>query len=234
MKPNCFFVISRFTEDVSWIKEYTNNYIVYNKGEDNLDSFNVKKMPNFGGCQYDICHFIHENYENLPEYIGFLQGRPFDHCNKNKFEQIISDNIPKAIESYEEYLSGNPPACKMSTEYNDNGFAEINDSWYISHCNRVLATDKGHPITCPFTTFDGYMESLFENYTHLDYVRFAPGSQYLIHKNNALYYSKHFWKTIMDIFPTTIGLNGGTEAHLVERAMWLILNNIYIPKEQLR
>jgi hypothetical protein len=53
-----FLVISRFNEDISWINDYTSNYIIYNKGEELPPSFKQKLLPNFGANQYDIFKYI--------------------------------------------------------------------------------------------------------------------------------------------------------------------------------
>ena len=85
-----YFVISRYKENIDWIKSYATNYLIYNKGEE-LVGYNQKLQPNFGANQYDICHFIHENYENLPDVIAFLQGDPFDHCLIDRFNVLIQN-----------------------------------------------------------------------------------------------------------------------------------------------
>jgi hypothetical protein len=51
-KPEAFIVVSRYKENLDWLPQLTDNYIVYNKG-DNLDfeKTNVKKiidLPNVG------------------------------------------------------------------------------------------------------------------------------------------------------------------------------------------
>ena len=53
-KIKAFLIISRFNEDISWINNYTSNYIIYNKGENLPETYKQKMVPNFGGNQYDI------------------------------------------------------------------------------------------------------------------------------------------------------------------------------------
>ena len=230
-QPNCFFVVSRFNEDVSWIKEYypeNEGYLIINKGEALSDIKCINK-PNFGGNQYDICEYIYENYENLPDLIAFMQAKPFDHCKREKFDKIIYNNRSTSIEDYEDYVIANPGAVRKISEGVDSGYMEINDSWYIPAMNNQIR-GNGFEANCPFGSFNDYMNSIFENYSTLDYLRFAPGSQYLAPKANCLFYSKEFWKHMMELFPKTIGLNGGTEGHIIERSMWYILNNVYKAK----
>ena len=221
-----FFVITRYNEDLSWLWEYThNNYLIYNKGEDNIDEFDsqyhhVQKVNNFGGNQYDICKYIYDNYDNLPEIICFLQGNPFDHCKKDKLDKIIHNRYFTAIESYEDN-----PENDVHKKDTDGGYMEINSGWYIAEHNRKLL-DDGNEITCKFT-FESLMFDLFQDYKSLSFIRFAPASQYLVERAHCLQYSRTFWKKVMEMFPTTIGINGGTEAHIIERAIYHILKGTY-------
>ena len=233
MKSKCLFVISRYNEDISWIKNYSNNYIVYNKGKDNLPGYKVQKRPNFGGNQYDIFHFIYYNYDNLPQLMAFVQGNPFDHCKKEKFDAIIGNTSFTSLESYENFLkTADRKRCRLTKGF-DSGYSEINNSWYIESHNGTIKK-KGYKVTCPFKNIAQFMDSLFEDYDDPKFIRFAPGSQYLVEKKQCLFYSKKFWKYLMDVIPTKEGLNGGTEGHIIERSIWSIFNNIYTPVKKLQ
>ena len=79
MKYN--FVVARFNEDVSWLSKITLpdcEFKIYNKGEDNLSYPSIKR-PNLGGDSETLINYIVENYDNLPDYVIFTQGNPFDH-----------------------------------------------------------------------------------------------------------------------------------------------------------
>ena len=218
-KPKASFVISRYKEDPSWIKNYTDDYIIYNKGEPLDDNFNAVKRPNIGGNQYDIAYFIHENYNNLPDLMAFVQGDPFDHCKKEKFDQIIYNEEFTSLESYE-HLE-NTFAHIIDT---DGGYTEINNSWFI------LPHNQTHNLTCKYVSYHHFMRETFEDYDYPNYIRFCPGSQYLVTKQQALQHPKNFWKYIMDQLPE----NNMTEAHIVERAFLYILTGRYQVKDFLR
>ena len=51
IEPKAYLVVSRYKEDVSWIKNLTSKYIIYNKGEKLPDSYNQICLPNFGANQ---------------------------------------------------------------------------------------------------------------------------------------------------------------------------------------
>lgn len=77
-------VVARYNENLDWLKTVPWDYIVFNKGEDNLPKWikNEIKLPNIGREAHTYLTYILKNYDNLPEYTIFLQGSPFDHSRK--------------------------------------------------------------------------------------------------------------------------------------------------------
>ena len=71
-------IISRFDEDLSWLKKYNYyNIFVYNKGNSikNEDFKNIIKLKNVGRESHTWLYHIVKNYNNLNEINIFLQGR---------------------------------------------------------------------------------------------------------------------------------------------------------------
>lgn len=209
-KIKAFLIISRFNEDISWINNYTSNYIIYNKGENLPETYKQKMVPNFGGNQYDIFNYIYTNYNKLPNLIAFMQGNPFDHCLPERFDQLIYN------ESYT-HLFGD-------INYPHGEYFESNNNWYID------ASFNGHKPPSKFSSFDEYMHHMFEDYTPLSTLYFPPGSQLIVEKERCLFYSKEFWKKLMEVIRIEWGINGGREAHIVERSIQLIFENQYKEK----
>lgn len=75
---NFLLVIARYKEPLSWVKFLNVPYIVYNKGEDYIPNSVVTKP--FGREAYSYLKFIVDNYDTLPDFVGFCHGIPFDHC----------------------------------------------------------------------------------------------------------------------------------------------------------
>ena len=103
-------VIARYNEDIEWSKKYSSNVLIINKGDKIEGIENQIFYPNVGREGHSYYKYIVDNYDNLDEYIIFLQGNPFDHSpdiikildtiidiyNKNKEEfinMIINTNI---------------------------------------------------------------------------------------------------------------------------------------------
>ena len=205
-----FLVISRYKEDISWVKNLTSRYVIYNKGDVLPEEYVQIERPNFGANQYDIFHFIHSNYDNLPELMAFTQGDPFDHCLSERFYSLISSNTFTPLFGDRNYPHGN--------------YSEDNNNWYLNQ------PWQSHKPQSKFSTFDEYMEFLFCDYVHEPVLTFPPGSQIIVERERCLFYSRDFWEKLMSVFPTIDGVNGGREAHIVERSIQLIFENKYHEK----
>lgn len=212
-------VISRYNEDVSWLEEYNFDYIIYNKGNELDKKYNHINVENIGGNQRDIFQYIYDNYDNLPDTMAFIQANPFDHCNKSKFDKIINNNFFTSLESYEDIVQGDSQILDENNEY-----MEINNSWYISSHN------SSYNQSCRYSSFDGFMNSIFTNYESKRWNKFSPGSQYIITKQIAKFYSKTFWKYLMDL----LDKNFITEGHIIERSLWMIFECRLEPINELK
>lgn len=110
------FIISRYNEDLSWIKIHdyiVNNSIIYNKGEKLIDFnnvINISNNPEHGREADTYLKFIIDNYYQLPEYTFFIQGYPFDHSPE--FIPITSYMIINNI--FKDYQ---PLSCFWKREY---------------------------------------------------------------------------------------------------------------------
>lgn len=206
---NKLFLINHYERDFRWVTEYTENYLVYNKNKHSPFRVHpsVMEVANFGVNIYDMFHFFYYNYYELPDLIVLLQDYPFDHCRKELFDKLIKRNIFTPIEEY--YLT---PANSYEKRDFDGGFKEINNGWFIDSHN------KTHGLTCKYQSVDQFMDKYFSNYKHVDYLRFAPGAQYIVEKQQILHYPRMFWFLLMMEFDVP----NMTEAHIVERCLWMI------------
>lgn len=76
-------VVSRFNEDVSWLREFGSNVRIMNKGDFHTIPVVMqpysKTLPNIGLDQYSHLRYIVDNYENLPSTVIFTQANLKDH-----------------------------------------------------------------------------------------------------------------------------------------------------------
>lgn len=80
-------VISRYDEDIDWVKNLTYPYTIYNKGEDDISLPNIK-LQNLGRESGTYIHHIIQNYEHLPDSLILLQANPFEH-SRDVLERIV-------------------------------------------------------------------------------------------------------------------------------------------------
>lgn len=69
-------VVARYNENVDWCKNFKNSRVfIYDKSGINNGWIN---LPNVGREAHTYLTHIINNYDNLSEYVCFLQGNPFD------------------------------------------------------------------------------------------------------------------------------------------------------------
>jgi hypothetical protein len=82
-------VIVRYNEDIALFSPFNNNLVIYNKGDDDINSLinqnNIIKCDNIGREGGTYLKYIIDNYYDLPNYIIFTQA--------NISEYIYPDNI---------------------------------------------------------------------------------------------------------------------------------------------
>jgi hypothetical protein len=98
-------IVSRYNEDISWTKEFS-NVVIYNKGETLKGDYNEIELENVGRESHTYLRYICDNYEILDEHIIFLQGHPFDHSPNiiKNLKKYTSENIDVDFEFLSERI----------------------------------------------------------------------------------------------------------------------------------
>lgn len=213
------WIVNSYNTDYSWINNYTSDYIIYDKTCTALENDKVKHQPNFGYNIYDYCYYIINYYNNLPDVCVFIKANVFEHCKKEVFDKLIENNQFTPLEYY-----GAKPANDFEDRTMDGGFLEINNSWYInSHIFTYGAKTNRY-----FKTYNEFLDAVFEKPEHPEWIRFSPGANYIVPKENILYYSLNFWKKIFSYVSYT---QLPTEAHIIERALYYIFTNKFVERK---
>lgn len=221
-EPNAFLVVSNWNNDVSWIKNYTNwYYVVYDKSNTLSEKeYNILNVDNVGYNIHDICHFIVENYDVLPELVAFLEGNPFDHCKKETFNKLIYNNYFTPIEDYSDVEES-----YAHKKDKDGGYMERNNSWYIKSHVQTHGADTNRYIR----NYNQFLDLMFENPKYPEWIRFSPGAQYIVPRENIEYYSIDFYKKLMSLVDYH---RIPVEAHVIERALYYIFTNKWREKKR--
>ena len=202
-----FLVISNFNNDITWVPEYTDNYLIYNRGgkEDFPDTIDRKKVitsPNVGYNSYDYFCFIIDHYDNLPDCTIFAKGHAFPrHVSKEYFDRVVNNAYFTPLED----VTQHHPKWPTSFFSSEGGYCEINNSWYLEF----------HP-TKFFHNYNDFLQFCFKDPVIPRYNRFAPGGDYIVPKANILKLPKVFYKNLRT-FLSHHQVPG--ETHIIERAM---------------
>jgi hypothetical protein len=181
---------------MSWTKYYSDFlYVIYDRSEVPLPgAFRV--MPNIGSDIYDKLTYMIDNYDDLPEVGIYIKANLFKYITKEEFDLVKDNNTftPLLTQHHKTYM----PVCF----YKDGLYHEINNKWYLAQ----------HPANRPQELLD---------FLKLDeeYVAFAPGSNYIIPRENILKHPKEFYVKLRsflewDRYPG--------EAQIIERALYKI------------
>jgi hypothetical protein len=82
--PSYKIVISKFNEPLDWLDILDrDNVIVYNKSEETNPEY--IPLKNIGREADTFLYYIIQNYDNLPDYVIFLQGDPFSHMQYTQY-----------------------------------------------------------------------------------------------------------------------------------------------------
>tara|TARA_Y100000589_G_C27140429_1_gene624405 strand:+ start:507 stop:1334 length:828 start_codon:yes stop_codon:yes gene_type:complete len=231
-----FLCISYFNENIEWLKEYNNPHVIYNKvweSETKFDKLNndnklsikltlQERYPNFNIVNgelngYNIneyLRFIIDNYENLPKTVAFIKANTIGrHVSKNCFNKLIKNEYFTCIEEWESHSIKQSSFKSNYAMFScDGGWMEKNTSWYLNH--------PKHPIKY-FNNYNQFLKFCFKNPVIPKYIRFAPGANYIVPKEQILKYDKTFYKNLK-LFTSHSKIPG--EAHMLERALYTIWN----------
>lgn len=213
MAINKLWIVNCHNKDFSWIPQYTNNYIIYDKTCSLIETEKITHQKNVGYNIYDYMHYIVNNYDKLPEVCVFLKANAFQHCKKEAFDILIKNNNFTPIEDY-----SHVPESAWHKKSIDGGYMELNNSWYI-HSHRQT---YGPEVVRYIENYNEFLNSMFNISHYPQWIRFSPGGQYIVPKENILYYSQDFYKKLMGFVDYH---QIPSEAHVIERALYYIFTN---------
>jgi hypothetical protein len=164
MPTNTKIIVARYNENIEWTKQF-DNVILYNKGDECVE--NEIKLPNVGREGHTYYTYIYDNYDDLPDYVIFLQGNPFDHSPniiKDANDLIRNENKPDFI------FLGNQLIC------------------YLNGCPAHAGLQDTMKII---------YEELFGKEIHTNPIKFTSGAQFMVSKKLILKHSRDFYHKII-------------------------------------
>jgi hypothetical protein len=213
MNNHNFFCISFYEGNVDWIEQLSENrHIVYCKGRiDSLENSNLNwlQLPNVGYNIHSYLTYIIDNYENLPNVVVFCKNNVFDrHVPLDVFESCVSRNVFTPIEDPSRW---NRLGFPVSVLCSDGGFLELNTNWF------------SRKFQCKyFNSFNDFYKFIFKIDIIPSYIRFAPGANYVVPRDNILLRSKNFYTNLRFFVEHS---QYSVESHYVERSLFAIWNS---------
>lgn len=197
------YIISRFNHDIGWLKYYTKNPVIYDRSEEPVIGSII--VPNIGTDIYDKFTWIIENYENLPQVVCLAKANLFKYITQTEFDDVKDNKTftPLLTKGHKTYSDGNGVVCF----YDENGmYNERNDYWYLLEhpTKNVKATEE--------------LKALFKM-DERKYNAFAPGSNYIVTRENILKHPKEFYEKLRSYLDWTIYPG---EAQIIERNLYYL------------
>ncbi len=201
-----FLMVSNYNADISWILDYTDDYIIYDRSDTDewtrpFDQSKVIRVPNIGWDIYDKFTYIIDNYDKLPESMIMTKGNIFKYITQNEFNEICNNTsfTPIFTKHHKTYM----PVCF----YGEDGiFNEINNSWYLnSHIAKY------------FSNYNEFIKGLGIEIPQ--YIKFAPGSNYIVTKKDILKHPKSFYEKLRQMIDYSAHPG---EAQIIERFLYTL------------
>lgn len=190
------YILSRYNHDLDWLKEYTDDYVLYDRSEKPLDGSIV--VPNIGSDLYDKFTYIIDNYDSLPDVAVYTKANLFKYITKEEFD-VVKDN-----KTFTPIFTKNHQEKPGVSYYKDDIYWEVNNLWYLG----------AHPIT-----HDPYELMEFTGIGGMEHVPFAPGSNYTLTKEDILKHPLGFYIKLKSYLEDAIYPG---EAMIIERSLYTI------------
>lgn len=196
----CNFFVSRYNQDTDWIGEYAPSMILYDRSDDPIPGSNV--VPNLGTDIADKLAYIISNYHNLPPVMIYTKANLFKYISKEEFDEVKDNSFftPLLTKNHRTYSTDGKVICY----YENDIYWEINNLWYLNQ----------HP--CKHDPKE-VMKTL--GIDKLEYVPFAPGSNYILTATDIRKHPVEFYQKLLNYL--TWAVYPG-EAQIIERGLYTI------------
>jgi hypothetical protein len=175
--PTYRIIVSRYNENIEWTKQFQ-NVIIANKGEPLKNVYNQTVLTNVGREGHTYYKYIYDNYENLPDYMIFLQGNPFDHSPN------IIQNLKKTIQT-------------ITSRPNTKCFHFLSEHMHYS----TLNAQRGIYPECKniHKDWERVFGEIVQNKDTDTECIFGAGAQFVVSKQNVLQNPIEFYKNIVQM-----------------------------------
>lgn len=202
-----FWVISRYNHNVDYLKDYTEDFIMYDRTTQPINDWRVIPTQNIGSDIRDKFTFIIDNYNHLPPVAVYTKANIFKYITKPEFEKMKDNTIftPILTQYHKTYSAKINSTTVAPVCYYENGiYWEINNLWYLG------AHETKH---------DPYELQELLGISGMSYVPFAPGSNYILPRENIRKHPKKFYEKLRGYLDWAVYPG---EAQIIERGLYTI------------
>jgi hypothetical protein len=188
--PRIELVVSRYNEDLEWLKNKRFKYptTIYNKG--NNDNFykpkgcNIKNLPNVGREGHTYLHHIIHNYNNLPDLTIFLPGSSEIDHKMHRVNKIIKSINKNAISTF-------PVDHHKNVKSYFYNF--IIDEYGSTHIQNNNSNPENRLTPAPIRPFGKWYEANFDK----DVYYMGHAGIFAISNTHILQYKKEYYENLL-------------------------------------
>lgn len=196
------YILVSYNNDPTWVKDYTDDWLIYDRSEIPFEFPNTTKTENVGQVDYDKLGYLVDNYDNLPDVFLWGKTNLFKSIPEGDFDiirRLRREFTPLLSMEHKTYL----PVCW----YDENGmYREMNNSWYVPSFEAKY-----------FNTFEKWAKHF--HIPNPAYIPFAPGGNYILTRERVHRYPKEFYEEMRSYLPYA---QEPAEAQFCERSYYLL------------
>lgn len=169
------FILVNYNFDPSWVKEYTDDFLIYDRSDTPIEFPNTIHTQNIGNVDHDRLSYLIDNYDALPPVFVLAKSNLFKYISKEEFDLVKQNTefTPLLTQHHKVY----EPICR----YVDGMYEELNNSWYAPQFDRQFID---------YNEWADWLELPTPRY-----LKFAPGGNYIltpetVHKHPKKLYEK--------------------------------------------
>ena len=243
---NCI-IIARYNENVDWLMKLIYKYswiqeiIIFNKGINdfsdiikNSNKIRIIQKKNIGRESETYLSYIIDNYFNLPKYIWFVQGSPFDHSpdfidllSENSINYYIhkefqsltwryDDNLPMNIESDRRFYINNNRIINYYIDIESQQTVEAHSFYDSMHAIKVDYLNNKTPK--PYNNYLEYMCGISKLPLPKKIISYCWSAIFYLNSNSILKNKLETYIKLREILLSDDD-QGGYQGYILER-MW--------------
>jgi hypothetical protein len=206
-------IVARYNENINWLIQYKDITIIYNKGNNNIDTniFNSVNLKNVGRESHTYLYHIVNNYEKLAYNTIFFQGNISDHKVLDINDYINNNSLTAYFENihFDKFKNKIEHKSKWEKEYN----------------NGLMLKES----LTPYQWLKNVVGILFEE--NIELIKVIWGANFAVTRDLIKSKPKSFYENILRYIEHHKNPELG---HYIERSWYIFFNFNFIQKNKIK